>query len=109
LRFSLHGTSLSAQYGPPYNNGTASVQRLWFSPQEWAGVTQPINGAQTFVLSPLATLAPTSKPLAAALASYRRATPAQQMSWASAYAKAVTKVKFPGGSHGWPGQRAGAG
>ena len=94
----LNGTSLSAQYGPPYNNGTGSVQRLWFAPQEWAGVTQPINGAQTFVLSPLARLAPTDPPVAAALATYNQASTAQKMSWVSAYAKAVTKVKFTNGT-----------
>ena len=28
----LNGTSGSATYGPPYNNGTGSVQKLLFSP-----------------------------------------------------------------------------
>jgi hypothetical protein len=94
----LNGTSLSAQYGPPYNNGTNSIQRLWFSPQVWPGVTQPINAAQDFVITPLSTLARTSPAAAAALASYQAASPAQQLKWANAYATAVTKVKFAGGT-----------
>jgi hypothetical protein len=82
----LNATSETANYGPPYNNGTGSVQRLAFSPQTWFGVTQPINAAQAFVLQPLATLAPTDPPLARALATYNAATPAQQLAWANAYA-----------------------
>jgi len=83
----LNATSETATYGPPYNNGTGSVQRLAFSPQTWFGVTQPINAAQTFVLQPLATLAPTDPALARALGTYKSASPAQQLAWANAYAK----------------------
>jgi Cytochrome b(N-terminal)/b6/petB len=93
----LNGTSKTATYGPPYNNGTASVQKLLFSPGTWPGVTQPVNTAQDFVLTPLAALAPTDRPLAAALAAYRSAPAAQQLKWANAYATAVTKVKFVNG------------
>ena len=49
----LDGTALAASYGPPYNNGTSAVQQV--GPVNWqklAGVTQPINAAQTFVISP---------------------------------------------------------
>src|SRR5215470_6346249 len=55
----LNGTALAASYGPPYNHGTAAVQQV--GPVNWqtlAGVTQPVNAAQVFVLAPLATLAP---------------------------------------------------
>jgi Cytochrome b(N-terminal)/b6/petB len=82
----LNATSETATYGPPYNTGTGSVQRLAFSPQTWFGVTQPINAAQAFVLQPLASVAPTDPPLAHALATYNAATPAQQLAWANAYA-----------------------
>ena len=94
----LNGSSLSAGYGPPYNNGTGSVQHLLITPQTWFGVTQPVNSAQDFVLAPLARLAPTDPALAAALATYRSAPAAQQLKWANAYATAVTKVKFTGGT-----------
>src|SRR5579863_2922473 len=62
----LAGTSETAQYGPPYNNGTANVQRIWISWQTLAGVHQPIVPAESFVLSPISKLAPTDAPLAAA-------------------------------------------
>jgi hypothetical protein len=61
----LDGTSLTATYGPPYNtNGTP--QSEWFAPANWAGVRQPIDPAQTFVLEPLTKTAVTDPRLAAA-------------------------------------------
>ncbi|HXW46440.1 MAG TPA: cytochrome b N-terminal domain-containing protein [Streptosporangiaceae bacterium] len=90
----LNATSETASYGPPYNNGSAFVQRLLFSPQTWPGVTQPINAAQTFVLQPLSTLAPTDPSLASALATYTSAPATQQLAWATAYYKAV-ESKMP--------------
>ncbi len=89
----LNGTSLTATYGPPYNTN-GQPQRLLFAPANWFGVTQPIDTAQTFVLSPLSTIAPTDRPLAAALAVYNAASPAQQQKWATNYGNAVTKVRF---------------
>jgi cytochrome b/b6/petB-like protein len=94
----LNGTSETATYGPPYNNQTASSQRLLFSPAAVAGVRQPVNAAQDFVIGPLATLAPTDRAIAAPLARYRSAPAAQQLKWANAYATAVAKVKFVNGS-----------
>ena len=92
----LNGTSLTATYGPPYNtNGTP--QKILFAPANIFGVTQPINAAQDFVLSPLNSAVAGNPRLAAALASYRAAPAAQQLKWANAYANAVTKVKFVGG------------
>ncbi|HUY48395.1 MAG TPA: cytochrome b N-terminal domain-containing protein [Streptosporangiaceae bacterium] len=93
----LNGTSETATYGPPYNNATGSTQSLLFAPASVVGVTQPINAAQDFVLSPLSTATTGNPALAAALATYRAASPAQQLKWANAYATAVTKVKFVGG------------
>jgi len=95
----LNGTALAASYGPPYNHGTAAVQQV--GPINWqtlSGVTQPIDAAQDFVLSPLAALAATNHPAGAALAAYNSATPAQQQKWATAYGHAVTKVKFVNGT-----------
>ena len=48
----LNGTSETAMYGPPYNNGTASVQRIGISWQQLAGVRIPIDTATDFVLDP---------------------------------------------------------
>ncbi len=58
---------------------------------------QPVNAAQDFVTGPLATLAPTDPAIAAPLAAYKAASAAQQLKWASAYATAVTKVRFADG------------
>ena len=92
----LDGSSLTATYGPPYNtNGTP--QSEWFAPANWAGVRQPIDAAQTFVLGPLTSAAATDPTLAAALATYKAASPDQQVKWAADYGKAVTKVKFVNG------------
>jgi Cytochrome b(N-terminal)/b6/petB len=90
----LNGTSETATYGPPYNNQTGSVQKLLFSPQTWFGVTQPVNAAQDFVIGPLTALATTDPAVAGPLATYQRASAAQQLSWATAYGNAVAKVKF---------------
>jgi Cytochrome b(N-terminal)/b6/petB len=94
----LNGTSETATYGPPYNNQSASVQKLLFSPQTWFGITQPVNAAQDFVIGPLAALASTDPAVGAPLASYKAASAAQQLKWANAYATAETKVKFVNGS-----------
>ena len=93
----LNGTSLTATYGPPYNtNGTP--QSEWFAPANVAGVRQPIDPAQTFVLGPLAKSAPTDPALAAALATYNAASADQQTKWATNYGNAMTKVKFVNGT-----------
>jgi hypothetical protein len=60
-------------------------------------VRQPIDAAQTFVLGPLTSAAATDPTLAAALATYKAAPPDQQVKWAAAYGKAVTKVRFVNG------------
>src|SRR6266487_1317351 len=95
----LNGTAGAASYGPPYNNGTDAVQQV--GPVNWqtlAGVTQPVNGAQDFVITPLKKLAPFSPALSVALTTYTSAPADQQQKWATAYGDAVTKVKFVNGT-----------
>jgi Cytochrome b(N-terminal)/b6/petB len=94
----LDGTGGAASYGPPYNNQTGSVQQV--GPVNWqklAGITQPINAGQDFVLSPLSSLAQSTPALATALSTYNGGSPAQQQKWASAYdtATAATALKVP--------------
>ena len=92
----LNGTSLTGSYGPPYNtNGTP--QSEWFAPASWAGVRQPIDAGQDFVITPLAQAAPLNPAVKAALAAYNAASPTQQNTWATNYLKAVAKVKFVNG------------
>ena len=90
----LAGTSETATYGPPYNRGSGSTQRILFSPETIAGVRHPVNAAYAFVLAPLEKLAPTDAVLRQALDRYNGATATTRTSWDNAYAKAVTKVKF---------------
>ncbi len=91
----LAGTSETAMYGPPYNNGSSSVQSLGgISWQKLTGVHQHINAAKTFVLSPLSKIAPANPQLAKALKQYESAPGVQQKSWDNAYLKAVDGVTF---------------
>ncbi|HXQ62210.1 MAG TPA: cytochrome b N-terminal domain-containing protein [Acidimicrobiales bacterium] len=95
----LAGTSETATYGPPYNNAPGNTQSLLFAPANISGVRQPVDAAQTFVLSPLSKVAPVDPTLAAALDRYRSAPASAQAAWTAAYLKAVTHITF---RHGAP-------
>lgn len=89
----LSGTGAVAQYGPPYNTGTDSVQSIGpISLQQAAGVTIPIDGAQVYVLQPLTIAAQTDPQLAAVLQTFTHATSQQQMAWEKAYTDALGKA-----------------
>ena len=90
----LAGTSETANYGPPYNNGSANVQKIGVSWQMLTGVHQSIDAAQTFVLSPLSKIAPTDPVLKKALNTYQTASRSQQQAWNQAYTNALTNVAF---------------
>jgi Cytochrome b(N-terminal)/b6/petB len=101
----LDGSGGAASYGPPYNNQSGAVQQV--GPVNWqklAGITQPVDAAKVFVLSPLSTFASTGTTpgLAAALSAYNSASPAQQQKWATAYDTATApdahKVPFNNGN-----------
>ncbi len=94
----LTGTSETATYGPPYNTENGSLQSLLFSPATIAGARQPIDGATTFVLAPLEKVASTNPALSQALGRYNAASTAARTSWANAYAKVVTAVRFRAGA-----------
>jgi hypothetical protein len=104
----LSGTGTIAQYGPPYTNGTASVQYLGpISLQELAGVTIPIDTAQVYVLQPLRIAAQTDPTVAAALQTFTHASATQQSAWENAYTTALSKatastgqIIVPAGNHG---------
>ena len=81
----LAGTSTLAGYGPPYNTGTASVQAVGpISPQCIAGVSIPINTAQTYVLQPLSTVG--NADVVTAMRTFKAASAAQQTTWETNYA-----------------------
>ncbi|MDQ2907351.1 MAG: cytochrome b N-terminal domain-containing protein [Chloroflexota bacterium] len=86
----LTDTSIIAQYGPPYNQGTGSVQSIGpISLQQAAGVTIPIDAAHDYVLDPLAIAAQSDPQVAAALQTFTQASAKQQSAWEDAYTKAL--------------------
>ena len=94
----LAGTTTSAAYGPPYNDGSASVQSLgFFAPQAWVGVHSPVNAAQDFVLQPLQQASVGNPTLAAALATYTAADAKQQQVWLDGEGKALKDAKVQSG------------
>jgi quinol-cytochrome oxidoreductase complex cytochrome b subunit len=104
----LSGTGAVAQYGPPYNQGTGSVQSIGpVSLQQAAGVTIPIDAAQVYVLEPLTIAAQTDSQLAATLQTFTQASAQQQSAWEDAYTKALDNatvsnghVAVPSGDYG---------
>lgn len=92
----LAGTSETANYGPPYSH-TNKAQRIVISWQMLGGVRQPINTAQTFVLSPLEKVSVGNVVLTKAIIRYNQASASKQQIWSKSYLKAVTSVHFRNG------------
>jgi Cytochrome b(N-terminal)/b6/petB len=103
----LAGTSETAAYGPPYTDGTASVQTGLVSWQKLAGIRIPIDSAQAFVLTPLSTFAPVDPTLAAALSRYNSAGASQQQDWVNAYLDALPNATVGTSSVTVPGDNFG--
>jgi hypothetical protein len=83
----LDGTSPTAEYGPPYNHSSGSVQHfLFLHPQRWLGVSHPINTADDYVIDPLKTI-PGDPALASAVSEYQAAPEKTKEEWGEAYAK----------------------
>jgi len=89
----LAGTSMSAEYGAPYNAGDGSVQR-WgpLAPQEWTGVRLPVDSAEDFVLAPLKYASVGNPDLAAALAAYAASDAKAQGAWLDGYGTALQQA-----------------
>jgi len=92
----LAGTSESAAYGPPYNNGGDGQVLGPIMLQKWVGVHQPVDPANDFVIKPLETQEQASD-VAAALRAWRSADADQQTGWATAY---DTAINDPEGANG---------
>jgi hypothetical protein len=94
----LAGSTVSAGYGAPYNDGSAAVQSLgFFSPQAWAGTRLSVDPRQDFVLRPLQAASAGNADLAAALSQYNGASDSQRGSWLDAYSKALKDAKEDNG------------
>ena len=80
----LAETSDTAEYGPPYNHSSGSVQHfLFLHPQRWLGVSHPIDTADDYVVKPLETI-PNDPALQSALAEYKAAPEKQKKEWSEA-------------------------
>jgi hypothetical protein len=103
----LDGTSGTAQYGAPYDNGP-NAQIVWFIHlQSWLGVSHPINTAQDYVYGPLS-IYPNAPALKAAVSAYKTASAKDQANWTNNYTNALAKatvgpgdtLKVPAGNYG---------
>ena len=95
----LAGSTTSAGYGSPYNSTTGAGQ-TWgpLAPQSWAGVHQPVDSADEFVLQPLQTASASDPNLATAMSAYSSADAKQTSAWLDAYTTALGKATV--GSNG---------
>jgi hypothetical protein len=95
----LAGTSVTASYGPPYNQGTGSVQSIGpISPQSWAGVHVNVDQPNDFVINPLKQAASNDTQLAGQISAYQAASADQQTKWHDAYATALKDAKVANGA-----------
>ena len=88
----LDGTSGTATYGAPYTHDASAAQKIGpVAPQNWFGVTHPIDTVNDFVVRPLSGV-PGDSALATALSTWKSASGTQQTAWASAYDDALQKA-----------------
>jgi hypothetical protein len=87
----LAGSSESAGYGPPYNTAADGLAVGPLNPQQWLGVTHPVDPTNDFVLIPLASAQQPSE-VEAALNTWDAASADQQAAWATAYDEALSAV-----------------
>jgi hypothetical protein len=83
----LAGTSGTATYGPPYNEGDG-VSLGPLTLQKWGGVTHPVDAANDFVITPLSSQVEPND-VSAALKTWNAAGADQQLKWAGDYDTAV--------------------
>lgn len=86
----LAGTTISAAYGPPYNNASEGLSLGPLKLQKWFGVTIPVDPKFDFVIAPLAYSKDAVVP--AALAQWNGASADQQTQWSTDYASAIEKA-----------------
>ena len=95
----LDGQGQLANYGPPYNHGTGSVQT---SIQSVVGILHPINAAQDFILRPLSMAAAINPALRPSLKAFASASAAQQARWEAAATTALARASDHNGAVVWP-------
>lgn len=91
----LDSTSESATYGPPYNIGNGSTQKLFGVCFECiSGTVIPVDSARDFVINPVLAQ-PGSAVTKLAIARWLQATGKQQTAWTDAYTTALKHATFP--------------
>lgn len=93
----LGGQTTTAGYGAPYNAADAGQTIGPIAPSKWAGVRQPVDTANDFVLNPLKLASVGDSQLTTALAGYQAASDAQKTAWLTAYSKALGDAKVQDG------------
>jgi hypothetical protein len=89
----LDGTSGTATYGAPYTHDPEAAQKIGpLSPQNWPGVTHPVDAREDFVLRPLRGV-PGDAALTAALSTWDSAAADKRDAWAKAYDEALQKAE----------------
>jgi hypothetical protein len=88
----LDGTSGTATYGAPYTHDPSAAQKIGpLTPQNWFGVTHPVDTITDFVVRPLSGV-PDDAQLSQALVTWRSASADQQATWATSYDDALQKA-----------------
>jgi hypothetical protein len=87
----LAGTSESAGYGPPYNNGGDGLTVGPLNMQKLMGVRIPVDPSNDFVLTPLQTQQQPTQ-VTDAINAWEQASADQQAQWATAFDDALTKA-----------------
>jgi hypothetical protein len=100
----LAGTSGTATYGRPYNEGSDGLNVGPLFLQKWAGVTHRIDAANNFVIEPLMNQVQTPE-VKAALTQWSQASVDARTKWATTYDDAITKAEgklsaIPAGEYG---------
>ena len=84
----LAGTTESAGYGPPYNNGGDGIKVGPINLQAASGIRIPVDPANDFVIGPLSQSTKSAE-LTAALAAWQSASADQRSKWATDYGDAI--------------------
>ena len=93
----LAGQTTSAGYGAPYNTTDAGQTLGPIAPSKWAGVRQPVDSANDFVISPLKHASVGDSQLTTALNDFQAASDSQKTAWLTAYSKALGDAKVQDG------------
>jgi hypothetical protein len=86
----LGGTSDTAEYGPPYNHNGEGQHVAFLHPQNWLGVSEPIDTAQDFVIEPLRTIP--NPTLQAEISEYEGAVPSSKRDGIESMERILTKA-----------------